>query len=448
MEYPCPCGRICLEHLQGVKMKTVLFHLLIISAGICPAISQNQTTGTSSAARDSLLRAGITAYIDGRHEGALNILRPLSDSLAQAAYYLGSAYVALGDNMAAVPVLKRAVALSPSQMSYHVQLARVLAQTGKSDDAEIEYRRVLATDSVNLAALTNLGTLLTDRRAYRDGAELLAKAITLNPRNAFLYYQMGTVLAHLGLPDSARELLSTSITLNGGYVPALTLLASLYFDRNEYDDALRMYSAAAERNKFAADLWYKVGICQEKLDNFTASRKSFLKAVEVDSLFEYAFAHLGQACYRLGMLDSAVAAYQRAIDIDKENPLYHVNLGFTWARMDSVEQAAESYRNAIGAMRPEQIGQIYERMGGLRFSKQQYRQSRDAYIKAMQFDPRSGTVPYSLALSYDHLKQYTPAVTWYKKFLKTAFGDSAMAKQVKEAESRIKLLGKQLRVKS
>jgi hypothetical protein len=58
----------------------------------------------------------------------------------------------------------------------------------------------------------------------------------------------------------------------------------------------------------------------------------------------------------------------------------------------------------------------------------------------LQFDPTSGTIPLSLALTYDHLKQYKAAVTWYRKFLRAASSDPDMAKQVKETEARLKVL--------
>ncbi|RPH37434.1 hypothetical protein EHM92_02720, partial [bacterium] len=94
---------------------------------------------------------------------------------------------------------------------------------------------------------------------------------------------------------------------------------------------------------------------------------------------------------------------------------------------------------------PEEIGHVYERLGGLRFSRKQFRNARDSYLRALQFDSYSGTIPYSLALTYDHLREYKSAVTWYKRFLKTALGDPNMAKQAKEAKARVKLLegGKQ-----
>lgn len=421
-------------------MKPSILLILTICTIIHAADVQGQTLSIARSGKDSLLATGIAAYIDGRHAHAVMALKELGDSSAQAAYYLGSAYTALGDHQAAGKALKRAVELSPSQWTYRVQLARVLMQIGRPEEAEKEYRQVLAGDSMNVASLTNLGALLMDRHAYRDGAAMLAQAAELNPRNALLYYQLGSAMVHLHMPDSARTFLSTSIALNTGYVPALTLLGSLYYDSKEYADALRMYAAAAERNRFAADLWCKVGLCQEKLSDFAAARKAFLKAVEIDSTYEYAFAHLGQACFKLDLIDSAIAAYQHAAALDDQNPLYHINLGIAWAHKDSVEQAVRSYRSAVHAYRPEDIGKVYERLGVLRFSKKQFREARDSYLKALQFDPTSGTIPLSLALTYDHLKQYKAAVTWYRKFLRAASSDPDMAKQVKETEARLKVL--------
>ncbi len=104
----------------------------------------------------------------------------------------------------------------------------------------------LLIDSGFVPALTSLGLIANDRRDYERSSILFSQAIRRNPRDYLSYFHHGSALTSMGKGDSARIFLSTCLRLNQSYTSAILLLASLYYRKQEYADALRLYTLARE----------------------------------------------------------------------------------------------------------------------------------------------------------------------------------------------------------
>lgn len=76
----------------------------------------------------------------------------------------------------------KALELVPDDARYHVMFGAVLAQEGKSDEAEQEYRRALSLDPDNPAILNSYGSYLLQRKADPEQAlEFFRQALMRNP---------------------------------------------------------------------------------------------------------------------------------------------------------------------------------------------------------------------------------------------------------------------------
>jgi len=78
--------------------------------------------------------------------------------------------------------------------------------------------------------------LLDDEKAL----QLLDKAIAKDPRYIDAYDLKGNILKNLGRFDEAKTTFQTILGINPDHVYALTDLASIHFQLNEYDDCLRI----------------------------------------------------------------------------------------------------------------------------------------------------------------------------------------------------------------
>ncbi|OGG56040.1 MAG: hypothetical protein A3F84_16095 [Candidatus Handelsmanbacteria bacterium RIFCSPLOWO2_12_FULL_64_10] len=398
--------------------------------------------GESPAIADSVLQAGVKLYSEGKYKEVIRTFEHTAfDSLsAPAAYYVGASYAAESDFQNAVRYLKKAVELLPAHIGYRYQLARVLTQSGLPRDAATHYEAIVAQDSTYVPALVNLGLLLSEGRDHRRAVDMFARVVQQNPRNFLGHYYFASALVNAGEPDSARGYLAACLTLNPGYAPALNLLASLYFKKPDYQEALRLYTLASAQNPQNADLFYKTGLCHEKLQRYNSAATAFLQATLLDSTNSLYFARLGQSYFQMRKFAASIDAYQKAASLDEDNPVLLFNIGLAWAQMDSTRKAVDALNRAASAHHPEKIAYIYNQVGALHFNKKRYRSARTAYRKALQFDPSNVEAQFYLALADEQLKNFKTAIEGYKRFLRLASGDVDQREKVELARKRIQQL--------
>jgi tetratricopeptide (TPR) repeat protein len=332
------------------------------------------------------------------------------------------------------------VEIDPQHSGYRLQLARTLTAAGNSDAAIREYRVVLERDAASLPALQSLGMLALERREFTRAASLFRQVLALNPRDFQAAFALGQVFVQLGETDSASMYLAASLTIHPTYVPGLDLLGSIYYEHARYTDALRLYRRAILQQGWNPELWYKQGLCLERLEDYDGAIESLKNAVRLDSTHSAAFAHLGQAYYRRDFYDSSAAAYHRAAELDRENPVLHLNEGLALSRLDSVDRAEAAFRRAIRYYEPESIGRAYMHLGALYYNAERYRAARTAYAQAVQFESNNSEALFFFALANEHLKDYVAAVDGYRRYIRLAERDSLQRKRVGVARERIETL--------
>lgn len=405
----------------------------------------NSADARPGGATDSLYRAGVQFYIEGQYAKAINVLeRARADTLTPSiAFYLGAASATLNDFKSARQYLQRAVDMAPDNISYRFQFARFLSQAGLLSEAEKQYAGIVERDSSFTPALSNLGLISADRKDYQQSIAFFLRVVRQNPRDYVAYYDLGGGLTNMGFPDSAREYLSTCLTLNPDYIPALSLLATSYYRNSEYHDALRLLAHLQALRPDNADFVYRGGLCYEKIGNSPAAVSQFRKATVLDSVNEYYFAHLGQAYFRVQQFDSCVIAYQRAATINNENPLLFLNIAMAWQKLDSTQRAAEAFRTSIATYHPEAIASVYRQLGALYYNGKHYRDARNSYRKALEWNGKDMEAMFYLAVCQDKLRNAKAAAEGYRGFLKVSKGSGNLKEQMTWANRRLRELTKE-----
>jgi Flp pilus assembly protein TadD len=99
----------------------------------------------------------------------------------------------------------------------------------KYEDAEAEFRKVLATDSQNATALNYLGYMLADRGMKLDEAlTLIKKAVELDPANGAYLDSLGWAYFKMGKYDMAEENLTKASQHMGSDPTVQDHLGDLY----------------------------------------------------------------------------------------------------------------------------------------------------------------------------------------------------------------------------
>lgn len=111
---------------------------------------------------------------------------------------------------------RRALELDPHHADAHVNLGRLLLETGRAGDAEAHYRAVLGDDPGHTTAWFNLGIALEDQRRPQDAIKAYEQAILADRRLADAYFNLARLYEQAGKRAAALRNLSKYRVLTEG----------------------------------------------------------------------------------------------------------------------------------------------------------------------------------------------------------------------------------------
>lgn len=426
---------------KGILIKSII--IMFFSFPVFVAVNAQSGKNTSG---DSLLTLFKEKYNQGLYKESLDLYRetPLETLSAEESFYLGLTFNNLRETFRASVYLGKAVELLPAHKGYRIQLARTLSNLGKTSEAVRNYQTVIEKDSNNVTALFDLGVIRYDAREYQNAIGLFSRLVSLNPNDFLSCYYLGSSMMLSGNPnyaETALKHLEHSIAVNQDYLPAINLLALSKFNLQKFYEANALYGMALKLRPQNAEFYFKSGMCNERLKFFAESADLYNKAIALDSNQADYFDHLGFVYFNLGRYDSAAAAYNNAVRIDAD-PVYFINLGFTYARMDSVKRSIESFQKAISVMPADKIGNVYNQIGAVHYSRENYKEAKSSYEKGLLYHPGNIDAQFYIAMINEKMMDWKNALSAYRKVIKLAEGDSLQIERTNYSNKKIAELKK------
>jgi tetratricopeptide (TPR) repeat protein len=132
----------------------------------------------------------------------------------QVAYFLALGYDDLKEDPQAIKLLRKVVDLKPDYREARYQLAVLLEKENRIDEAEKEFRALLAQKSDDASVLNYLGYSLADRGLkLPEAQEMIVKALELDPKNPA--YEDSLAWADFKLGRSSQALGELMLALQG-----------------------------------------------------------------------------------------------------------------------------------------------------------------------------------------------------------------------------------------
>ncbi|HEY0336705.1 MAG TPA: tetratricopeptide repeat protein [Burkholderiales bacterium] len=201
---------------------------------------------------------------------------------------------------------------TPTELSLEgaLRLALHLHRTGRLDDAETLYRRILDAAPEQPDALHFLGVLKHSRGDSTAAIDLIHRAIAAASGQPGFYLNLGNVLIEAGRPEEGA-------------------------------DAYRMALALRPDN---ADIHNNLGTLLKAQGKFADARAAYEKAITLDPEHVDAYNNLGNLLARQGRTKEAVACYCKALVLIPDNPETKRLLGIAYYTLGDLPKAAEMYR--------------------------------------------------------------------------------------------------------
>lgn len=215
---------------------------------------------------------------------------------------------------------QRLLARYPDDCGVRLQLGQCLLKENRPAEAEPHFRRVIDRSGGNsaearplvLEAHQALAAILLGRGDFAGAAAELRAVLTLEPQQAAVRAQLGSVLAELGQTDEAIESLRAAVRLDPQLGEAHYNLGAILGREGRFTEAIPCYERALAISPNDADIHN----------------------------------NLGFALWRTGEPGRAVQHLERALALNSKHAAAHFNLAGVLAAQQQDGPAEEHYREA------------------------------------------------------------------------------------------------------
>lgn len=302
------------------------------------------------------------------------ILKTAPDN-TDALFLLGSAQGGMGQTDIATRTYLRVLAVDPRYFRAYFELGKIHEAAGRegealkafqdtvryggdSPEAEQSQRRLsLFGTSPEVARrvreMLDRGVAALDAGDLAGAEQTLKGVLALVPGNALALYNLATVYTRQGKNEPAIEALKGALKSDPTHFPSHYGLALIYVGAGRFEDAYEEYKAvvryAPPDNPLYAESKARVDSVEKILATFAAkkdARDAFLKGNELAGKEQ---------------LEDALTQYERAVQLDDQNPFYYYNAGVVNVELGHLSEGFQALKKAV-ALKPDHV-QSHFRLG-------------------------------------------------------------------------------------
>lgn len=235
---------------------------------------------------------------------------------------------------------------------------RTILRNSDWKTSAILWRRTLIASPLSPWAHRNMGFVYQQEGDFQNALAEYEKAIQLKPNLWDAYNNLGTVYESMGEKEEAIRIYKQLIENNPRFVKSYNNLAVLYNNMGKRQDAVAMYKKAIAVNPDYAYAYYNLGALYQEEGREEEAQQMYRTALALDPSLKniYAAQHMQVSVdyYRMGLEYSmrnqhreAIAAYQKALEQDSNNPSLYINLGNAYGANGDVKEAIATYEKAL-----------------------------------------------------------------------------------------------------
>lgn len=269
-------------------------------------------------------------------------------------------------------------------------LANAYYKNGMLKEAEANYKKILIADNKDdlyITALERLGDITYRQKSYYESLKYYRQVFSIETNNLIFMPRLGELELYYGNSDRGIQLLKDSIELGVGNAFPSRTLAIYYETIGNNNESVNYYNYTLSRYPKDRESVYRGGVLYYKTKNYEKAHESLLIAandennttlvretawvtlcsmMEEISLYNEASSYYrqliemspkvenyklyGAFSYRRLQYNDSIYAYNEALNIaNQKKDMFEINLalGKCYLRMNELDNAEESYRNAL-----------------------------------------------------------------------------------------------------
>ena len=253
----------------------------------------------------------------------------------------------------------------------------------------------------NVNDLLFAGSELHYQGKLQEAAKAFSQVVAMDPENEFARNQLGLILAKEENFDQAFGQFAQVAQLSPENTFARTWMGVLYLKNNKVDKAYKEFEDILKIDPNNANAYYFMGVIYAVEHNFKQAVEYLRKAQKVGSDDPETHIRLAEAFAGLGMTYNAELEYTRSLDLAPKSTKALNGLGWIHYNRGQTDQAVEIWQKAfeINAEDPDtrfNLAKVYNDQAYAAWKAGHSAQARDLWHKTLKYEPGNKAAKYYL----------------------------------------------------
>ena len=255
--------------------------------------------------------------------------------------------LAATDNKERLKFFTQAIVLDPNFAYPYYWRALAYDKLGEPDKALADYSRAIEADGECIVAMNNRGVIYGMRGEHQKALADYNRALEINSTYALAMTNRGSLYAKMGQYDLAERDINQAIALEPEDTDRYGYLISIYSDKHDYEQVLKMAGKMLEKNPKSAyaHIWH--GVALQEMKRYKEAIDWFTKAIALNPRHAATYQKRGLCNVHLGQMKEAFADIDRAIELRPSDGNFYVSRANVFADAGRHEEALRDYSKAI-----------------------------------------------------------------------------------------------------
>jgi tetratricopeptide (TPR) repeat protein len=303
------------------------------------------------------------------------------------------------------PPRKTAAPVDTKTLFFHGESA---LKSGDLDQAEHDFRQVIAANDHDVGAYANLGVIYMRRQQWTRALEMLHQAERLAPNVPGIHLNIGLAYFRQGKYASSIPAFEKVVSEQPDSAQARHLLGLCYFFGQRWADAAKTLEPLWAQESQNLDYLYVLGIAAGKAGDHALEERALGQLVQVGGNTPEFHLFMGKAFLNREEYDKAIAQLTPAAEQQPKLPFVHFNLGLAYLHKQEYERAKQEFEKDL-ALEPD-VAYTYEALGQAQAALQQDGEAEKNFRHALRLDSHLLTARLELAKIYQGQQKYSAAL--------------------------------------
>ncbi|MBU4583271.1 MAG: tetratricopeptide repeat protein [Proteobacteria bacterium] len=170
--------------------------------------------------------------------------------------------------------------------------------------------------------------------------------------------------------DYKKSLVDRALTAKSKSADDYALIANNFYEKGQYDEAIKNAKQGIALNPNNAPSWYWLGVAYYNKGQYEEAIQPFKKVIELkpEGLLQSSYSFLGSTYLQKGNYDEAILSYNKALELNPNDINTLVDRGWSYYRKGNFNVAIKEFNRAIENIKPEEKTNLQSALRGKGFS--------------------------------------------------------------------------------